>query len=79
MSDWLGIVSLWKRDALIAFLEDLRPHLHLLEEKELYAIIAQSGAMPGLVRAFGKDKPGRLIQDLKENEGRGGLCTNNPL
>lgn len=27
--------------------------------------------MPGLAHAFGRDKPGKLIQDLKENEGRG--------
>lgn len=71
VSDWLGIVNRWKRGTLLAFLEALRPHLHRLEEKELYAIIAQSGAMPGLVRAFGKDKPDKLIQDFKENEGRG--------
>jgi hypothetical protein len=70
-ADWLGVVNVWNRETLLAFLEDLRPHLEHLEEKELYAIIAQSGAMPGLAQAFGRDKPGKLIQDLKENEGRG--------
>ena len=69
-ADWLGIVNQWNRNALIAFLEDLRPHLESLEEKELYAIIAQSGAMPALRGAFDKERPGRLIQDLKENDGR---------
>jgi hypothetical protein len=69
-ADWLGVVSVWNRTTLLAFLEDLRPHLEQLEEKELYAIIAQSGAMPALRGAFDKDRPGRLIQDLKENEGR---------
>src|SRR5215212_10716394 len=69
-ADWLGVVNRWDRTTLLAFLEDLRPHLEHLEEKELYAIIAQSGAMPALRGAFDKDRPGRLIQDLKENEGR---------
>jgi len=70
-ADWLGVVNVWNRQNLLAFLEDLRPHLESLEEKELYAIIAQSGAMPALRGAFDKERPGRLIQDLKENEGRG--------
>src|SRR5215212_4348919 len=69
-ADWLGVVNRWDRTTLLAFLEDLRPHLEHLEEKELYAIIAQSGAMPALHGAFDRDRPGRLIQDLKENEGR---------
>ena len=69
-ADWLGVVNVWNRQTLLAFLEDLRPHLESLEEKELYAIIAQSGAMPALRGAFDKERPGRLIQDLKENEGR---------
>jgi hypothetical protein len=64
------VVSRWTRTNLLAFLEDLRPHLEHLEEKELYAIIAQSGAMPALRGAFDKERPGRLIQDLKENDGR---------
>ena len=70
-ADWLGVVNVWTRTTLLAFLEDLRPHLEHLEEKDLYAIISQSGAMPGLVQAFGKDKPGKLIQDLRGNGGRG--------
>ena len=39
-ADWLGVVNKWGRDTLLAFLEDLRPHLPHLEEKELYAIIS---------------------------------------
>jgi hypothetical protein len=69
-ADWLGVVNVWNRQTLLAFLEDLRPHLGSLEEKELYAIIAQSGAMPALRGALDKERPGRLIQDLKENDGR---------
>ena len=34
--DWLGSVKAWNRTALLAFLEDLRPHLPHLEERELY-------------------------------------------
>ena len=70
-ADWLGVVNRWDRPTLLAFLEDLRPHLKHLEEKELYAIISQSGAMPALRGAFDRERPSRLIQDLKENEGRG--------
>jgi len=70
-ADWLGVVNQWNRPALLAFLEDLRPHLPHLQEKELYAIISQSGAMPGFRKAFDKEGIGNLIRDLKENEGRG--------
>src|SRR5215212_7333641 len=69
-ADWLGVVNTWNKPTLLAFLEDLRPHLKHLEEKELYAIIAQNGAMPALRGAFDKERPGGLIQDLKENDRR---------
>ena len=74
LGDWIGIINIWKRPALLAFLEDLRPHLERLEEAELYAIIAQSGAMRAFRIAFdGVDSPapGGVIQDLKGNDGRG--------
>src|SRR5829696_5910706 len=35
IADWLGYTPLrWDRDAILTFLEDLRPHLAYLEEKE---------------------------------------------
>jgi hypothetical protein len=71
MGDWLGGVSVWSRPALLAFLEDLRPQLSHLEEKELYLIIQQGGAMPALRQAFGKTSAHKILKDLKENGGRG--------
>ncbi len=69
--DWLGVVNKWSRGALLALLEDLRPRLPYLEERELYAILQQGGAMPTLRAKFGGTSPLKVIGDLKENEGRG--------
>jgi superfamily II DNA or RNA helicase len=71
-ADWLGYApGNWTRAPLLALLEDLRPRLPYLAERELYAILAQGGAMPALVRRFGADSPLRVLEDLRENEGRG--------
>ncbi|PLS85140.1 MAG: hypothetical protein CYG60_14200 [Actinobacteria bacterium] len=69
--DWLGVVTRWSRGTLLAFLEDLRPRLPHLEERELYAILQQGGAMPTLRARFGGRSPLKVIGDLKENTGRG--------
>ena len=68
--DWLGTSGRWYRIALLALLEDLRPRLPYLEERELYAILQQGGAMPNLRKALGKTSPLKVLKDLKENEGR---------
>jgi hypothetical protein len=69
-ADWLGVVSVWSRATLLAFLEDLRPRLKNLEETELYLILQQGGAMPGLQKALGKTTALGVLKDLKENGGR---------
>jgi hypothetical protein len=69
--DWLGTSGKWYRAALLALLEDLRPRLPYLEERELYAILQQGGVMPKLRKALGKTSPLKVLKDLKENEGRG--------
>jgi superfamily II DNA or RNA helicase len=69
-SDWLGVKSRWTRPTLLAFLEDLRPRLGDLEETELYLILQQGGAMPGLQKALGKSTALGVLKDLKENDGR---------
>jgi hypothetical protein len=69
-ADFLGVVSIWNRSTLLAFLEDLRPHLKDLEETELYLILQQGGAMPGLQKALGKSTALGVLKDLQENDGR---------
>jgi hypothetical protein len=69
-ADWLGVVSQWNRANLLAFLADLRPRLKDLEETELYLILQQGGAMPGLQKALGKTPALGVLKDLKENDGR---------
>jgi len=59
-ADWLGIAGSWTRSNLLAFLEDLRPRLGDLGETELYLILAQGGAMPGLQKALGKSTPQKM-------------------
>jgi hypothetical protein len=71
-SDWLGTAPiLWTRRALLAFLEDLRPRLGDLEETELYLILQQGGAMPGLRKALGQTTALGVLKDLQENDARG--------
>ena len=70
--DFLGYTpNAWNRSTLLALLEDLRPQLPYPEERELYAILQQGGAMPALVRKFGKGSPLAVLKDLKEHDGRG--------
>jgi hypothetical protein len=38
-------------------LEDLRPQLQYLEERELYALLQHAGALPALTLALGKESP----------------------
>jgi len=70
MGDWLGVVNKWTKHALLAFLEDLRPQLPNLDERELYVVLQQGGQWPALRAAFGSQSPGALLRDLKRNDGR---------
>ncbi len=69
-ADWLGIVNLWNKNALLALLRDLRSQLPNLEERELYIILQQGGALPALRVALGKTSPMQVLKDLKDNQGR---------
>lgn len=66
--DYLGYKGSWTRGALLALLEDLRKQLPYLEERELYAILQQGGAMPALRKAFGGASPLAVLRDIRENE-----------
>jgi superfamily II DNA or RNA helicase len=70
MGDWLGAINKWNKNALLAFLSDLRPRLPYLEESELYTILQQGGALPALDTALGKGSPMQVLKDLKYNAGR---------
>jgi hypothetical protein len=54
MADWLGTINKWNRNALLALLEDLHPLLESLQERELYIILKQGGALPALRIALGE-------------------------
>lgn len=70
MGDWLGVINKWNGHALLALLDDLRPRLDHLEERELYTILQQGGAFPALRIAMGGISPMRVLKDLKNNAGR---------
>src|SRR5215204_6990829 len=71
MGNWLGAVNKWNKNALLAFLSDLRSHLPNLEERELYTILQQGGTLPALRAALGGEGSFRqVLKDLKVNEGR---------
>ena len=68
-SDWLGIISKWTRAALLAFLRDLRPLLPTLDERELYVVLQQGGALPAFRAALDAAPPLAVIRDLKDAAG----------
>jgi superfamily II DNA or RNA helicase len=47
-SDWLGIVNLWRPNAILGFLYSLQPVLSSLESSELYAIMRQNGMIDSI-------------------------------
>ena len=69
-ADWLGVINKWNRGVLLSFLQDIRPRLHLLEERELYIILQELGALPALRFVLGRVSPMRVLQDLLENDGK---------
>lgn len=69
--DWLGTINKWTKKALLALLHDLRPRLDQLEERELYIILQQGGALTALRVALNQRSPLRVLRDLQENEGKG--------
>jgi superfamily II DNA or RNA helicase len=71
MADWLGTFNTWQKATMLALLQDLRPHLADLEERELYIILQQAGALPALRLALGAVSPMQILRDLVECSGEG--------
>ena len=55
----------WNKTALRTLLEDLRPYIHFLQERELYMLLQHTGALPALRFALNKVSPFELIQVLR--------------
>jgi hypothetical protein len=68
--DFLGSRSRWDREALLNFLEDLRPYLKDLKETELHIILQQEGAMPALKKVLPENGSIGVIRDLKDNDAK---------
>lgn len=71
--DFLGYTPhRWTRTTLLEFIKSLRgTTLETFTETELLMLMAHNGSLPAFTRAFGRRGPLGVIQDLKENEGRG--------
>ncbi|MBV5343843.1 hypothetical protein JZU68_09685, partial [bacterium] len=61
--DWLGVVNLWNRNAVLHFLNGIQPILKELKPAELYAIMRQNG-MIASSRTEHKTAP--LIKDIRD-------------
>ena len=60
----VGATGKWTKQALLAFLEDLRPKLSDLDEREQYEILQQGGQMPALPAVLGGASPMAVLRDL---------------
>ena len=60
----VGATGKWTKQALLAFLEDLRPKLSDLDEREQYEILQQGGQMPALRVVLGGASPMAVLRDL---------------
>ena len=60
----VGATGKWTKQALLAFLEDLRPKLSDLDEREQYEILQQGGQMPALRAVLGGASPMAVLRDL---------------
>ena len=43
--DWIGIFNLWNKNAILSFLNSVKPVLSFLQPSELYAIMRQNGML----------------------------------
>jgi hypothetical protein len=66
-ADWLGGVNAWTKTALVALLADLRKNLDVLEDRELYIILQQAGALPALRGVFGGASPMAVLREIRED------------
>ncbi|MBD2315518.1 helicase-related protein [Phormidium tenue] len=68
--DWLGIINLWRPNAILSFLYGLKPILPSLETSELYAIMRQNGMIASISNGR---KDTDLLKSIKD------LCSSNNL
>jgi hypothetical protein len=68
--DWLGIINLWRPNAILSFLYSLKPVLSILEPSELYAIIRQNGMIASI--SYNK-KNSEILKKIKD------LCSSSDL
>lgn len=61
--DWLGVINLWNRNAILNFLYGIKPVLRDLEPAELYAIMRQNGLIASLRHIT---RSSALIRDLRD-------------
>jgi hypothetical protein len=62
--DWLGVVNLWNRNAVLNFLYGIKPVLRDLQPAELYAIMRQNG-MVAAIRNTNNSNAG-LIKSIRD-------------
>ena len=68
--DWLGIINLWRPNAILSFLYSLHPVLFSLESSELYAIMRQNGMIDSICS---NTKNVEILKSIKD------LCSTNDL
>ncbi|WP_271255099.1 helicase-related protein [Pseudanabaena sp. Chao 1811] len=66
--DWLGIINLWRPNAILSFLYSLKPILLSLESSELYAIMRQNGMIASLGNKQKNAETLKKIKDLGSDE-----------
>ncbi len=62
-SDWLGVVNLWNKNAVLNFLNNIKPVLGILQPAELYAIMRQNGM---IASSRSETKSASLIKDIRD-------------
>jgi superfamily II DNA or RNA helicase len=70
IGDWLGVVNLWRPNAILSFLYSLKPVLLSLEPSELYAIMRQNGLAESIHKF---QKSNELLKGIKD------LCSSTDL
>jgi hypothetical protein len=64
MGDWLGIVNLWNRNAVLSFLNGIKPVLRHLQPAELFAIMRQNGLIASTRHA--NNTTSQLIKSIRD-------------
>ncbi len=62
-SDWLGVVNLWNRNAILNFLRSIKSALGVLQPAELYAIMRKNGM---IASSKTENKSAPLIKSIRD-------------